>query len=282
MTSIAIVIPTLNRAPLLRGAIASALRCEPRLIERNLPNAASARNVGLSKTSSRFVGFLDSDDEALPEKTGGLIDPLDSRREIGLVHGAIRVIDSRGTLDEQQTSRLARAIEGAKATGTSYAALASRCLMYTSATMMRREAVEQIGGFDETLDTYEDWDLYLRLSLEWRLEYVDSPAAKYRVWPGNVAWDRTARGLCEVAEKHLDMLGSVSEEMRGDAEWGLLRRLASSRYTLVELADARAAAWAALRSNPRRAIMDVDLRRVLTRGWLPSRIIERRRDARSS
>jgi hypothetical protein len=154
--------------------------------------------------------------------------------------------------------------------------------MYTSATLMRREALDRIGGFDESLDTYEDWDLYLRLSLEWRLEYVDIPATRYRIWSGNVAWDRTASGVCQVAEKHLADSLSAPEDMRQQAEWGLLRRLASSRYTLVELRAARKAAWAAFRADPSRTLADPDLRRVLVRSWLPAGQLEHRRAERSA
>jgi hypothetical protein len=253
-----------------------------RLIERGLPNAASARNVGLAETRSPFVGFLDSDDEALPGKTGGLGSELDARPSVALIHGTMEVIEADGRLSPQRTSRVDEERAKGRAVGTDYPALASFCSMYTSATLMRRDALEQIGGFDESLDVYEDWDLYLRLSLSWGLEYAEVPAARYRAWPGNVAWDRTAAGVCRVAEKHLGMLPSVPGAMRAEAEWGFLRRLASSRYTLVELAEARKAAWAALRSKPARTLADRDLRRVLARSWLPPRVLERRRSARST
>ena len=309
MSAISIVIPTLNRASVLGGAIASALRCDPapdeivvvdcgstdetrtvvrsfgdevQLIERSLPNAASARNIGLAETQSPYVGFLDSDDEALPGKTGALRTQLDARPGVALMHGTMEVIDADGTPSQRRTSQADEGRAKARAVGTDYPALASFCSMYTSATLMRREALAQIGGFDESLDVYEDWDLYLRLSLIGSLEYADVPAARYRAWPGNVAWDRTAAGVCQVAEKHLGMLHSVPEAMRTEAEWGFLRRLASSRYTLVELAEARRAAWAAFRSEPARTLADRDLRRVLARSWLPVRVLERRRSGRST
>jgi glycosyltransferase involved in cell wall biosynthesis len=303
-TDVAIVIPTLNRAALLRGAIASALRCEPapdelvvvdcgstddtravvqsfgddvQLIERRLPNVASARNLGFELTRSPYVSFLDSDDEALAGKTGRLAGVLDASPEVALAHGAIEIITSRGTAFPHETKR---AEERASEVGTSYAALASFCRMYTSATLIRRSAFERIGGYDESLDTYEDWDLYLRLSLVGELVYDDTSACSYRVWEGNVAWDLTARGVVEVARKHLAMLPSLPIEVRRDAELSFRIRLAGALYTLVELHEARREAIAALRLDPRTAFRRRDIRRALTRSFLPPSLLERRRAPR--
>ena len=139
MTGVAIVIPTLNRAPLLRGTIASALRCEPapdevvvvdcgstddtravvrsfgddvELIERPLPNAASARDVGLAATRSPYVGFLDSDDEALRGKTGGLAAALDASPDAALVHGAMSIITARVNLSRERPNRTLKTVRG--------------------------------------------------------------------------------------------------------------------------------------------------------------------------
>jgi GT2 family glycosyltransferase len=309
MTNVAIVIPTLNRAALLRSAIASALRAEPdpdevlvvdcssadntrevvrsfgddvELIERRLPNAGSARNVGLAATRSPYVGFLDSDDEALQGKTGGLAAVLDASPDATLVHGAMEIMTGEGEPLPRQTAQHSRDRAKARRIGTSYPALASFCSMYTSATLIRRSAVEEIGGYDESLDTYEDWDLYLRLSLIGRLVYEEVPAARYRVWTGNVPWDHTARGIVAVARKHLAMLDAVPPDQGRAAQAAFHRRLAGSFLTLVELREARRQAIEAVRLHPRAALASSEVRRVFTRSLLPASVLERRRPPRSS
>jgi hypothetical protein len=151
--------------------------------------------------------------------------------------------------------------------------------MFTSATLIRRSAFESVDGFDESLDAYEDWDLYLRLSLRWRLLYADCPAATYRIWSGNVGWRRTAEWTIRVAEKHLAALPDLSPADRERARYGFLRRLASSHHVLVERSPARRSAVAAVRLAPRRALRDPDVRRPLLRSFLPARVLSRRRPA---
>lgn len=308
MTAVAIVIPTLNRAPLLRHAIASALRCEPApsevvvvdcgsiddtlavvrsfgddvdLIEGDLPNAASARNTGFQSTQSPYVGFLDSDDEALPAKTGGLAAALDASPRAVLIHGVMEIIGGEGDPLPRETARNAEERKRAKEIGTSYSSLARFCSMYTSATLIRRSAFEDVGGYDDSLNTYEDWDLYLRLALLGRLAYEDIRACRYRIWSGNVPFDRTARGLAEVARKHLGMLTMVPPTTRHEAELGLRIRLAGSLYTLLELPEARREALEAIFLSRGAAILTPEVRRILTRSLLPASLLGRLRNLRS-
>jgi hypothetical protein len=67
------------------------------------------------------------------------------------------------------------------------------------------------------------------------------------------------------------MLRAVPKEMRAETQWQLRRRLAC--HTLVEFHVARACPT--FQADPVRAISDSDLRRVLTRAWLPRAIVER-------
>jgi glycosyltransferase involved in cell wall biosynthesis len=302
--AVSVIIPTLDRGPLLVEAVRSVLasphppaevivvdagstdgsvdavseQAGPvRIVRGAFRNAAASRNAGAAEAAGEYLGFLDSDDLMLSGKTSCLAAALDADPGVALVHGTTEVIGERGEPLPEQTEAQSAAFAEAARLGTSYGALAGFCAMYTSATLIRKRAFGSVGGYDESLDAYEDWDLYLRLSLNWRLSYVDCPAAKYRIWAGNVGWRRTAEWTIRAAEKHLAALPELSAAERQLARYGFLRRLASSHHVLVHQAAARSFALAALRVAPSRGFFDPDVRRPLVRSFVPARFLRARR-----
>jgi GT2 family glycosyltransferase len=299
---VSIVIPTRDRGPLLLEAVASAVALEPaevivvdahstdgsveaveerfpgvRVLRGDFPNAAASRNAGTATAAAPYVGFLDSDDRALPGKIGGLVPVLDGDPHVVLAHGRMRVMDADGRESPGRTAEAELAFAAAEAFGTAYERLARTCSMFTSATLIRRSALDRVGGYDETLDVYEDWDLYLRLSLVGRLVYTPELAAVYRVWSGNVRWDRTAAGIIEVAERHCAALPELGRAAEREARLGFSRRLAESNHILVRPRAARAAVLDALRVDPRATLRDRLLVGTFLRSLLPAPLLRRRR-----
>lgn len=262
--------------------VASDFGRDVQILEGTFPNAAAARNAGAAMTTAPYLGFLDSDDLALDAKFGRMAEGLDADLSLGLLHGDLEVINAQGRPDLDGTRLFRSRSRRAEREGLNYADLARKCVMYTSATLIRREAFEDVRGYDERLGVFEDWDLYLRLSRSWGLAYAPHMAAQYRIWEGNVGWDRAAHGVITVARKHLDMLGDMPVQNRRRAEFGLWKRTAASHYSLMELPQARRAALAAVRADPGRAAIAPEIARVLTMSWLPSSMLERRRPQRTT
>jgi glycosyltransferase involved in cell wall biosynthesis len=251
-----------------------------RVVEGGFGNASSARNAGAAAARGTYLGFLDSDDEATPMKVSCLAPYLDANDDTALVHGDIVVIDGQGNEDRDGTRIFLEQRARATKMGTRYDSLARYCVLFTSATLIRAITFRAVGGYDESIGAFEDWDLYLRLSLKGTIVYANCNAALYRRWEGNVPWDRTALGLISVARKHLANMDQVPQGMRRPARRSFLIKLAASHHTLLEQKRAREASLRAVRDSPT-AILDPRILRALALSWIPRQFLERRRGTRT-
>ena len=240
-------------------------------------NAAAARNAALALVDSDLIGFLDSDDLMRPEKITCL-EPL-LRRDSGVVLavGRTEVIDEQGRARPDLTELHEIGYEKTERAGTSYPSQCIRFTAFTSATLMRRAALEQVGGYDEALPAMEDVDLYLRLSLIGRVETVRCIAACYRVWSDNVAAATSAEGTIGVATKHLANLPSLPSSERRTAECALCLRTALSLQTLLRGSEARRMLTRAATTDPGQALSSSTFWRILASSIVPREIANRRR-----
>ena len=80
-------------------------------------------------------------------------------------------------------------------------------------TIIRRRAIEAVGGFDEEL-RYEDWDLWLRLSNQFEFKYSDYVSAQYRVLPTGLHTQIGKRDTYWILRKHIH-----EPEVRAHIQW---------------------------------------------------------------
>jgi glycosyltransferase involved in cell wall biosynthesis len=243
------------------------------------PNAAAARNAALALVDSEFIGFLDSDDLMRPEKITCLLPLLLHDPKAVLAVGRTVIVHADGTPDPAFTERVGTWYEESERIGTSYPGLCIRSTAFTSATLMRRVALEQVGGYDESLPSMEDWDLYLRLSQIGRIVTARCVTADYRVWAGNVDSTGSAEGVVAVVAKHLADPVDLSAHERRRAECALNMRAAVSFQTLLRGSEARRSLARAARVRPARTLVSRAFWRILASSFVPRRITERRRIA---
>lgn len=193
---VSVVIPTHNRAALLRRAIESVLAVrrdgfdievivaddastdETPEVARAYPvkyvrsetsgGASGARSLGLANISGEFVAFLDDDDEWLPNNITPQLKLMAEYPELGAVHGQAILVDADG-------KQYYRTELGA---GATHGWLFEDILTYwpqIGTLLVRAEAARAVGPFDPALVGDQDWDWMLRVSRKYQFGRIPEP-----------------------------------------------------------------------------------------------------------
>lgn len=191
---------------------------------------SAARNTGIAAARGRYVGFLDDDDLWLPRKLELQVPLLEAGAAV--VHSLVYIADRDGNVYERPSQRGFAIFRDVAAAGYPFAQLLCRSSFQMNALVVRRELLERIGGFDESLRGAEDVDLVLRLRRAHELELVDEPLVKYCLHDRNTSGRTLADGWRRLAEKELARLDELDAAERRQVEAFLQMRLAQSEYIL--------------------------------------------------
>ena len=134
---------------------------------------AEARTAVCSLATARYIAVQDADDNSLPNRLLWEVEFLESHPEVAIVGCAAQWINAQGRLlftapsptsDEEIRKSL----------------LVSSPFVHTS-VLMRRQALEKVGGYRRLFPPAEDYDLYLRLSEHFRGANLEQAAVQYRI-----------------------------------------------------------------------------------------------------
>lgn len=132
-----------------------------------------ARNRGTSHATGDFITFLDADDLWTPDKLELQIAALLKHPEAGVAYSWTCFLDEQGKSLYTANPVLFE--------GNVYAKLLLWNFLYSGSNpLIRRQALESVGGFDSTLTHGEDWEFYLRLAANWSFVVVPKPQVLYR------------------------------------------------------------------------------------------------------
>jgi glycosyltransferase involved in cell wall biosynthesis len=145
-----------------RAIIASYADPRIRLIEneRNLGLTRSL-NRGIRLSQGDYIARMDADDLSLPDRLQRQVDFLDADPQCAVVASLSKKIDSSAA----EVGIMSSPIE---AEAISRQLRRGNCLTHGS-VMMRRQPLESVGLYDETMTHSQDYDLWLRLSEEHRI-----------------------------------------------------------------------------------------------------------------
>ena len=140
------------------------------------PNAGlgASRNRGISLAVGEYISFLDADDVWTPDKLEAQLKALEENPLAAVAYSWTDLID--------ESSQFLRIGGHVTVNGDAYAhLLLVNFLENGSNPLIRREALMEVGGFDESIPSAADWDLWIRLSARYPFVAVPSPQILYRV-----------------------------------------------------------------------------------------------------
>lgn len=145
---------------------------------------AASRSIGLTLSKSDYVVLLDSDVRLQPEWTARQLDFLTQRPQAGMVGGKLVYEDAPDTLDVAYggMNRLGIAWDAGRGEPAGNHARCHPCLwLSTSAIMLRRQTIGDVGDFDSTMFAYhEDVDYGWRANLAgWQVLYNPEACARH-------------------------------------------------------------------------------------------------------
>jgi glycosyltransferase involved in cell wall biosynthesis len=291
MARVSIIIPTHNRAAMLRRAINSAMNAGKDVevvvvddastdetqttcqeldrityirLDRNV-GQAQARNIGIKQSTGEFLAFLDDDDLRLPGSLDKQVDILSQSEELGFVYGQVQIGDPERCLPTGEVRPLSCP------SGDLFWEFLKGNFVYIPSVLVRKRYFEAIGLFDPHTRGTEDWDAWIRLSETHPVAALEEPVAIYRDFTRSSG--QTSSNRPQMCKSHAYTVFKALRSKRGlEAGPAVLRRVRSNCLDSL---------WDNLISEGRAALAESNynyaIRNFVTAARLhPSRAINRR------
>lgn len=209
MLAVSVIIPTYNRAHLISRAIQSVLDqtfadfeiivvddgstdsteaqvkktpdARIRYIRRRENGGeCAARNTGIEAAGTRYLSFLDSDDEWAPNKLAKQMKVLQSDPEIaGVYTGFWRIVRGNREYVPKADAR--------QKEGQIFKSLLWGNFITPSTVTVTRDCLTKAGPFNESLPVFGDWELWLRIAKHYRFAFIDEPLVNQYIQPDSLS-----------------------------------------------------------------------------------------------
>lgn len=151
-----------------------------RLVSRANRGLIATLNEMLDQSQAEYLARMDADDISTPDRLARQVRFLQQHPEIVCVGGAFDLIDPQGRTVQwipmpQHNDEIQQML------------LIGRTIINHPCALIRRSALQQIGGYDSSMKTVEDLDMLLKLGEIGQLANLPEVVLKYRFHTGSVS-----------------------------------------------------------------------------------------------
>jgi glycosyltransferase involved in cell wall biosynthesis len=196
---------------------------------------SAVRNIGWPMAKGAFVHFLDDDDIVADGHYAAVKAAFAANPAIGLVFGRIEPFGNGPAVqldqERQYFGDAARKAASSNRFGSRLAftgrMLFDKALLVCSSSVIRRECVARLGGFDSSIRLMEDADYHVRAIRECGVLFLDRTAIRYRVGSPSLMHSPNPTE----AQKQGERLGHRQIHMKYRKERGALEFYALALFT---------------------------------------------------
>ncbi|WP_230471214.1 glycosyltransferase [Hymenobacter jejuensis] len=152
-------------------------------LPHNVGNCAGF-NQGFRQSSGAFLIDFATDDVLLPDRVAQQVAAFQTHGDTcGVIYSDAELIDEESRHVRYHFGRDGRGhLHPEPASGDVFAAVLRRYFISSPTMLIRRQVLERLGGYDESL-AYEDFDFWVRASRDYEFQFLDVVTTKKRLHP---------------------------------------------------------------------------------------------------
>jgi len=136
-------------------------------MERNTGSDTKPKNTGILAAQGEFISFVDDDTELFPYHLEVLISKLENNPKLDVVYSDMLI---------RYASQPEKGLQPAIALDFDAQFLLKRNFIDMSEVLFRKQMAFNVGGFDEKLPKFVDWNLWVRMA-KWGAKFERVPVA---------------------------------------------------------------------------------------------------------
>jgi glycosyltransferase involved in cell wall biosynthesis len=156
-----------------------------RYLKQQNMGLARTRNKLISLAKGKYLAFLDQDDLWHPDKLAEQVPCLESDTQVGLVYSDNSIIDRDGAVLVDRTSKINQ-----HHSGWIFEVYLYGNFITLSTVVIRKETLNKAGLFIAGYKISEEYDLFLKIARDYKIEYVNRSLACYRKHGKNASSDQ--------------------------------------------------------------------------------------------